>query len=632
MEPLTCYNQFFVDAKGAVVLLRGVNLGGSSKLPMQPNGSTHLMQNESFRKHRDVSFVGRPFVEEEAEEHFSRLQKWGFNFLRFVVTWEAIEHRGPGIYDEEYIRYLVRMIKLAEKKGFYIWIDPHQDVWSRFTGGDGAPGWTLETIGIDIQNLKHSGLTFVQHEMAEKYKTQMWYLNYQKYPTASMFTLFFAGSILAPFLLIDGQNIQHYLQTHYTKAMTHLAKKISRFKNILGFGSFNEPSPGYIGRHNLKEYRGMGFGLQEAATPFQEMFLSEGNPQKIELRLFYGKKGIPMWKKLLNPDGVSIWKQGKFCVWRMHGVWNYDPNGAPMLLRPDYFSKNKGKKIEFYRDCLKPFFQTYHQGISTVRKRFRIFIENEPGNKWLDWQSKNKDGSLVAINSSHWYEVGLLFSKKYLEWFAIDLFAARPVFGSKKATEVYEKNILEISKVSRERMQNAPTVIGETGIPMDLNAKQGYVQQDYRKHEKVLDRIYRVMEKYLLYVAIWNYTADNTHATGDNWNGEDLSIYSLDTPAEVDKDGGRTVVAFSRPYPKKTCGEPISLSFDIENKVFKYSFKRGKFAIGSCVIYIPPIHYSQGFKVLLNAGSYSYNAKTYELHFQGEKGIEVYGISIQVKD
>ena len=29
-----------------------------------------------------------------------------------------------------------------------MFIDPHQDVWSRWTGGDGAPYWTLELAGM----------------------------------------------------------------------------------------------------------------------------------------------------------------------------------------------------------------------------------------------------------------------------------------------------------------------------------------------------------------------------------------------------------------------------------------------------------------------------------------------------
>ena len=150
---------FFTDEYGRTCILRGVNLGGSSKVPTTPDGASHLP--ESFFDHRQVSFVGRPFPLEEADEHLERLKSWGLTFLRLLVTWEAIEHAGPGEYDEEYLDYLVQVVIKAGAHGFKLFIDPHQDVWSRFSGGDGAPGWTLEMVGMDLAHIVETGAAVV---------------------------------------------------------------------------------------------------------------------------------------------------------------------------------------------------------------------------------------------------------------------------------------------------------------------------------------------------------------------------------------------------------------------------------------------------------------------------------------
>src|SRR5512145_2068122 len=138
------------DEEGRALVLRGANLGGDSKVPVRPDGYTGL--KDGFYDYKRVSFVGRPFPLEEADEHFARLREWGLTFLRFVVTWEAIEHAGPGQYDEAYLNYLVQIIDKARQYDIRLFIDPHQDVWGRFSGGDGAPGWTYEAVGFNPEH------------------------------------------------------------------------------------------------------------------------------------------------------------------------------------------------------------------------------------------------------------------------------------------------------------------------------------------------------------------------------------------------------------------------------------------------------------------------------------------------
>jgi hypothetical protein len=168
-------NTHFVDEHGRTMLLRGVNLGGTSKIPFTPRVE---LSDPRFYDDRNVSFVGRPFPLDEADEHFTRLREWGLTFLRFVVPWEAIEHAAPREYDTEFLDYVSAVIKKAGEYGFQILIDPHQDVWSRFTGGSGAPAWTLEVVGFDVTKLCATGAALLHDWNADRPPLLIWWTNY----------------------------------------------------------------------------------------------------------------------------------------------------------------------------------------------------------------------------------------------------------------------------------------------------------------------------------------------------------------------------------------------------------------------------------------------------------------------
>ena len=97
----------FRDPQNREITLHGINVAGDTKLPAHPDMPSH--RKENFFEGDTVSFVDRPFSVDEAHTHFSRLKRWGYNTIRYLFTWEALEHAGPGKYDEEYIEHTIKI-------------------------------------------------------------------------------------------------------------------------------------------------------------------------------------------------------------------------------------------------------------------------------------------------------------------------------------------------------------------------------------------------------------------------------------------------------------------------------------------------------------------------------------------
>ena len=124
----------FRDENNREITIHGINVAADAKLPFSPDLPSHAL--EQFFDGDNVSFVGRPFQVKDAHIHFSRLRRWGYNTIRYIFTWEAIEAAGPGKYDEDWINHTIEVLRIARSYGFYVFMDPHQDVVS----GNVEPG------------------------------------------------------------------------------------------------------------------------------------------------------------------------------------------------------------------------------------------------------------------------------------------------------------------------------------------------------------------------------------------------------------------------------------------------------------------------------------------------------------
>lgn len=602
---------WFKDEHGRTLILRGVNLGGSSKVPFRPNGATYI--REGFYDHRNVSFVGRPFPLEEADEHFSRLRAWGLTFLRFLVTWEAVEHAGPGIYDAEYLDYLYAVVRKAGEYGIHLFIDPHQDVWSRMCGGDGAPGWTFETVGMDVTHFSETGAAIIHAIHGDPFPRMIWPSNYNKLAAATMFTLFFGGNDFAPRTKVDGEPVQEFLQRHYINAMKQVARRLSGLPNVVGYDTMNEPSPGYIGWPNLN-YSGPLL-LGETPTPFQSMVLGAGFPQEVgvwEMRLTGAKLRE---KRLVNPQGVRIWQAGRDCIWKEHGVWDVGGEGKPCLLRPDYFTKVNDRHVDFVNDHLRPFLNRYAREIRTVAPDAIIFLESVPTQKHPYWGAEDAPN---VVNAAHWYDGLTLFTKSFRSYLTMDFHTGKLILGPWRVRRSFFEQIARIKAESASKMGNIPTFIGEFGIPFDMQGKRAYRTGDFSLQIRAMDASFRTMEANLVSCTLWNYTADNDNEHGDQWNDEDLSIFSRDQQTDPNDihSGGRALPGVVRPYARATAGEPLRMSFNYQSRIFDFEFRHDLAVQAPTEIFVPNYQYPDGYLVEVSDGSYQMDRESQTLLYQ----------------
>jgi hypothetical protein len=598
----------FLDAHGRQLILRGVNLGGDCKVPY-PHGGTQFPSD--FSDHRDVSFIGRPFPLEEAAEHFGRLKSWGFNTLRLLTTWEAVEHRGPGQYDEAYLDYFAEIARLAGTYGLNAFVDFHQDVWSRMTGGDGAPGWTLEAAGLDFRTFHASGAALVMQNAFDytdpepnqaAYPRMVWSSNYKLPANGVMWTLFWAGRTFTPDFKVDGRNIQDFLQGHYLRAMDAVAARVAHLPNVIGFDSLNEPGFGWCGlplswRHlGRDEVDPMPPGPGAKLSVLDQFAMLQGQAVSVpvltrdpETRA-YSVTG----ETVKNPDGVRVWADGRDCPFERAGLYRMAGSSA-VSLREDGLRTVGNRPFHMSDDAYAPFFQAGADTIRAHNEGWALFAEMDP---YAHIQGRHFPARLPerTVNASHWYDGRLLHTKTFN--------ASR---GLDETRERYREQLAKYGAEGRAFPNGgAPALIGEFGTPYDLDEGEAYArwaagergQEIWAKHQAALSATYDALDDLLLHSTQWNYTAANRNdlKTGDNWNQEDLSIWSADQ-MEDGADGGRATKGFSRPYARAVQGRIESMRFDAEAGVFRLVFSADPSIGAPTEVFLAPVQFPGGVNV-----------------------------------
>jgi endoglycosylceramidase len=175
---------FLRDPDGRAVILHGVNVSDAQKRP--------------------------PYLDFHQAADYARLPAdWGFDAVRFVMPWAALEPERDR-YDDTYLEELARRLDWAHAAGLVVVLDLHQDIYGEgFGGGDGAPRWTCDEARY---------AAFQPHTP--------WFFNYLD------------DNVMA---CVDQLWTSDELQRHLLGAWRRVAQRLGRHPAVIGFDAFNEP-------------------------------------------------------------------------------------------------------------------------------------------------------------------------------------------------------------------------------------------------------------------------------------------------------------------------------------------------------------------------------------------------------
>ncbi|PSS32123.1 hypothetical protein PHLCEN_2v2119 [Hermanssonia centrifuga] len=483
----------------------------------------------------------------------------------------------------------------------------HQDVWSRYSGGSGAPAWTLASVGFDLHALEESGAAWLKgvrgggHTEDER---GLWPCGYQKLAAATMATCFWAGDTFAPKLKVKNPageevSIQSFLQGAFLNMWEMVAKTVGDLDGVIGYEIMNEPHRGYIDLQSMHAFDyNTDLHLSHVPTPLQSFTLGAGHATKVG----FWTRSFPMPTRrtshgVLNTDGLNVWlpdgpTAGR-CLWEMHGVWGWDRNKKEgVVLRESYFIKHPmtNKKIDWYTDFYYLFLNTWTDRVRGASSSEKIvFVEPIP-NEFCprSWTPEHQPQNMVY--APHWYDLNTLFAKAFgdfsvnVQGLSRGMFPLKAFYwGQRGARDNFSLQIRNIAEEAYRSLGEKPVIIGECGIPMDLNKGEAFETDDWKWQMRVMDAMMTALEGALVGFTLWNYNPDNDDQRGDDWNGENFSWFSrrralipslldYEQSAPTLDNGGRILRSVVRPYPAKTAGIPLKFSYEVNTGDFSFKW------------------------------------------------------------
>lgn len=202
-------------------------------------GKNDLLQQISVEGRQFVMSSGQPlilkginlvnkdprmnYIPDDTSGLFDKFRAWGFNCIRLGIFWDGAEPE-PGKFDEKYIDKVEELVIRAGKRGIYVMLDMHQDLFGRAFGngnpglGDGAPPWATLTDG-----LPHATGVIWSDSYLISPAVKRAFDNFWNNKPAS-----------------DGIGIQD----HYARLWKHIASRFAGNPAVIGYDIMNEPFNG----------------------------------------------------------------------------------------------------------------------------------------------------------------------------------------------------------------------------------------------------------------------------------------------------------------------------------------------------------------------------------------------------
>jgi len=177
-----------------------------------PNGSPLILHGVNVaNKNPKEGYLG-----DFGESDLDLIRSWGMNCIRLVILWDGLEPQ-PGKIDQAYLDRLAKIVELARRRGIYVLLDLHQDLYSvKFS--DGAPAWAT----LDEGKPHTTG--------------QVWDDSYATSEAVQTALDHFWKNTAGP----DGVG----LQDHYARVWLAVAGRFAREPAVIGYDLMNEPAPG----------------------------------------------------------------------------------------------------------------------------------------------------------------------------------------------------------------------------------------------------------------------------------------------------------------------------------------------------------------------------------------------------